>query len=486
MFRLSEILDRLSNLRLPENKKKAVKQLFRASESPLGFGLIAGAGMMLLVVANVLGGETEAPAEPETNIQAENESPADSATGDAQALAQAESEPTPVAPLEKEYSLQRNETLIGLFMRADMPSATAHQIVAALREVTNLRRLQRGQDVRITTAADGTVESLRMRDSFDEEAVVTLTDAGYKASRESIPTISLTRLVEGEITDSLYLSAQREGMPTAVIVELIRLMSFDVDFEREIRTGDKFQVYFERKYSPDFGDMQEGRLLQARLQMQGGELEANYYVDSNGEGDYYDADGKSTRKALMKTPLDVTVVTSNYGKRKHPVLGYTRMHKGVDFRARTGTPIMAAGDGVVERASRYGSYGNYIRIRHNGTYTTAYAHLSKYGKGIKAGARVRQGQVIGYAGATGRVSAAHLHYEVMMNGKQVNPLKLDLPTGRELKGQDLETYASARAALMADILQIKTQNDVMLAAERGEKPVDTLDDTVSELRGTDR
>jgi murein DD-endopeptidase MepM/ murein hydrolase activator NlpD len=484
MFRLSEILDRLSGLRLPKDKQKALMGMFRASESPLGFGLIAGTGMLMLVVVNLISGEPDMPeaAEP-SRAETESSALAEDTAEEKQIPSAAE---IPAAPIEKQYSLRRNETLIALLLRAELPSQTAHQIVAALRDVTNLRRLQRGQEVRIKTGPDGSIESLRMRDSFDEEAVVTATADGFQARRHAIPTVSLTRLVEGEITDSLYLSAQREGLPTAVIVELIRLMSFDVDFEREIRTGDKFQVYFERKYAPDFGDMQEGRLLQAHLVMQRRELEANYYVDAAGEGDYYDGEGKSTRKALMKTPLDVTVVTSSYGKRKHPVLGYTRMHKGVDFRARTGTPIMAAGDGVVERASRYGSYGNYIRIRHNGTYSTAYAHLSKYGKGIKAGARVRQGQVIGYAGATGRVSAAHLHYEVMMNGNQVNPLTLDLPTGRELKGKDLETFAAARTLLLADIAQIKTQNDVMLATERDDMPADTLDQTIGELQGTDR
>jgi len=336
--------------------------------------------------------------------------------------------------------------------------------------VTNLRRLQRGQEIRITRLSgagetDGTFQTLRMRDNFDSEAQVRHTDSGFIAERTNVPTIGLTHLVEGEITDSLYMSAQRAGLPTPVIVELIRLMSFDVDFEREIRIGDRFQVYFERSYAPGYGDLDEGRILQVRLELRKRTLEANYFVDANGDGDYFDAAGNSTRKALMKTPLDVTVVTSSYGRRRHPVLGYTRMHKGVDFRARTGTPIMAAGDGVVERASRYGAYGNYIRIRHNSTYSTAYAHLSRYGRGVKKGARVKQGQIIGYAGATGRVTAAHLHYEVMMNGKQVNPLTIDLPTGRSLKDQDLVTYTAERTQLLADIDMVLMQRDIMAAAQ---------------------
>jgi murein DD-endopeptidase MepM/ murein hydrolase activator NlpD len=149
----------------------------------------------------------------------------------------------------------------------------------------------------------------------------------------------------------------------------------------------------------------------------------------------------------MKTPIDGARLSSHFGKRKHPVLGYVRNHPGTDFAAPTGTPIYAAGDGIVERASRYGSYGNYIRIRHNGTYKTAYAHLSKYGRGIKKGKRVKQGQIIGYVGATGRVTGAHLHYEVLQNDKRVNPLSLKLPSGRDLKGDLLKQFLIERNIL---------------------------------------
>ena len=158
----------------------------------------------------------------------------------------------------------------------------------------------------------------------------------------------------------------------------------------------------------------------------------------------------------MKTPIEGARLSSNYGQRKHPVLGYTRMHKGVDFSAPTGTPIMAAGDGVVERASWYGSFGNYVRIRHNGTYKTIYAHMSKYGKGIKQGTRVRQGQIIGYVGATGRVTGRHLHYEVYMNGAQVNPLSLKIPSGIKLAGRPFEDYKLAMLDMDQKITQAKS------------------------------
>jgi len=238
------------------------------------------------------------------------------------------------------------------------------------------------------------------------------------------------------------------------------MMTFDVDFEREIRVGDTFEVYFERDYSPHFNDIENGRILHAKLTLRRRTLNAYFFRDQKGEEGYFDTHGISTRRALMKTPLDVAVLTSSFGRRKHPVLGYTRAHKGSDFRAPTGTPIMAAGDGVIEMSARNGSYGNYIRIRHNDTYKTAYAHLSRYGKGIKKGRRVKQGQIIGYAGATGRVTGAHLHYEVLVNKRQVNPMTVKLPTGKSLSGKDLTTFQTLQEVILADIRLVAEQTAI--------------------------
>ncbi len=490
MFRLNEIRDKISDPDWRAGVKSLLGRTLKLSESPMGFAAFAGAGLILVLMLNI--GSSPKSTSPDT-VDA---SPASVQTADAAAAepeadssaeepAQGSEEANAPTAVAQTYRLKRNETLIGLLHRAGISSAEAHKAVGALKDVTNLRRLQRGQEVRIIRSSDGggSIEELRMRDSFEAEAVLTATKAGYDARRAPIATLALTHLVEGEITDSLYLSAQRAGLPVPVIVELIRLMSFDVDFEREIRTGDKFQVYFERAYAPEFGDLEEGRILHMRLELQKRTLEATYFEDESGKGDYFDANGHSTRRALMKTPLDVTVVTSNYGKRKHPVLGYTRMHTGVDFRAWTGTPIMAAGDGVIERASRYGGYGNYIRIRHNSTYQTAYAHLSKYGRGIKAGVRVKQGQIIGYSGATGRVNGPHLHYEVLVNGKQANPLTLKLPTGRALKDEQLATFQRTQASLVADIDKILMQQQILQTAS-AEAPVEAPASTGSESGAT--
>ena len=440
--------------------------ILRQSESPIGFAAIAGLGLTAVVILNVTGGPGEHPAAQQAYSDV---APEHTLAADPQAANETAVAAEPETPVVEPYQLRRNETLIGLLERAKISRRNAHAVVAELGTISNLRKLQRGQEIRLQRSLDNPsiIQSLWMRDAFAEQSVIERQDTGYRAERKPVNTISLTRLIEGTITDNLYLSAKRAGLPDSVIIELIRMMSFNVDFEREIREGDTFQVYFERRYAPDFDDTENGRILYVDLGLRRQPLNATWHEDTNGEGGYYDDSGESTRRALMKTPLDVAVVTSRYGRRKHPVLGYTRMHKGVDFRAPTGTPIMAAGDGVIEMAARNGSYGNYVRIRHNGSYKTAYGHLSKFGRGIKRGSRVKQGQIIGYSGATGRVTAAHLHYEVLVGGKQTNPLTLELPTGRTLEGTDLAEFQNRRNIIIADIGRVK-QSEALFAAVSSE------------------
>lgn len=424
---------------------QAVKRTGIASESPASFAVIALLGIFLLVLLNLRIPTERIPETPETQ------------TDDDQAqVATIETPPPVYVPAEESFKLRRGETLTNLLHRATIDRKNAFGVISYLKKVTNLRRLQTGQNIRLVRQGNNgrNLAELRIRDRFAEEAVVRYEGGKYKAQRTPIETYALTHFVTGRITDSLYLSAKRAGLPEKVIIDLIRMMSFDVDFEREIRVGDQFDIYFERDYSPAFDDIENGQILYAKLTMQKRVLEAYFYRDKDGNVGYYDAKGRSTRRALMKTPLDVAVLTSSYGARKHPVLGYTRMHKGSDFRAPTGTPIMAAGDGIIEMAARNGSFGNYIRIRHTGSYKTAYAHLSRFGKGIKKGARVKQGQIIGLSGATGRVSGAHLHYEVLVDGKQVNPMLLKLPTGRKLTGTDLKALRIIYAQTHQDIANI--------------------------------
>jgi murein DD-endopeptidase MepM/ murein hydrolase activator NlpD len=224
-------------------------------------------------------------------------------------------------------------------------------------------------------------------------------------------------------------------------------MSYDVDFQRDIQPGDRFELMYERLYTEDGQLVRTGAILYANLIL-GGKSHAFYrYAPKGGEPDYFDQDGSSIKKALLRTPIDGARVSSLFGSRKNPVLGYTMMHRGIDFAAPTGTPIYAAGDGTIEMRGRNGAYGNYIRIRHNAEYETAYAHMSQFAPHLAHGSRVHQGQIIGYVGSTGRATGPHLHYEVLVRGEQINPVSVRMPSGVKLAGAELERFNKARSRI---------------------------------------
>jgi len=371
-------------------------------------------------------------------------------------------------------TLGRGDTLMNLLVAAGIPRNQAHLAIEALSKSLDPRKIRIGQAIEITKEkglfqndAPARLTALRLPLDFATELVVSaISDGDYSSKLSEVQTTGLRMYAAGVINDSLYLSALEEGVPPGVVSDLIRLFSFDVDFQREIWSGDKFAVYYERRLNAAGAAENSGKILAASLFLRGKPLTFYRYEGADGKAEYYTADGKSARKMLMKTPIDGARLTSRYGSRKHPVLGYTRMHKGVDFGANTGTPIMAAGDGIVEKASRWGSYGNYLSIRHNGTYKTAYAHLSAYARGIKAGTRVKQGQIVGYVGATGRVTGAHLHYEILVNGEQINPLTLKMPKGEDLKSAEISVFSGAVAGLeaqQASILSFYSQPTVRVA-----------------------
>lgn len=393
-----------------------------------------------------------------------------------------ESFPEPAAPQapaplpeSRQVALGRGDTLSDAVLRVGVSRRDAHEAIAAFGDLLDPRRLQVGQAVNLVLADDEgapRLERLALRTGHDRRIVAERgEDGAFLAGEERLPTTRLLAFASGTIDDSLYLTAERAGVPAQVIVELIRLYSFDVDFQREIRPGDRFELLYERVVAEDDGRIEDGAILFAKLGLGDRELPLwRHRTVDEGEVDYFNAEGASVRKALMRTPLDGARLTSRFGKRKHPVLGYVRSHQGADFGAPTGTPVYAAGNGVIERASVWGSYGNYVRIRHNDTYKTAYAHLSKYGRGIRQGVRVRQGQIIGYVGATGRVTAAHLHYEVLVEDKRVDPLKLDLPSGRKLTGPALAAFVEERDARDADRNALAHAGLVALASYPGQAP----------------
>ena len=251
---------------------------------------------------------------------------------------------------------------------------------------------------------------------------------------------------ESIIKNSLYSSAIKEKIPPSLIVEFARIYGFQIDFQRDIWKNDMFQIIYENFFNDDNEVIETGNIIYANLVLQGKEYPL-YFFKSDQVSDYFDERGQSIKKTLMKTPINGARLSSSFGKRKHPILGFTKMHTGTDFAAPMGTPIMASGDGVVIKASWCGGGGNCVKIKHNSIYSTVYAHLSKFGRGIKKGTRVKQGQTIGYVGSTGMSTGPHLHYEVIENGRKVNSQKLKLPSGKTLKGNQRKEF---------EIIKIKT------------------------------
>ena len=255
---------------------------------------------------------------------------------------------------------------------------------------------------------------------------------------------------ENVILQSLYKSASDENIPANIIIEFAGIYGFQVDFQRDIRKKDKFQIMYEIFLNEKNEIAETGEILFANLQLSGQE-NSLYYFDREGSEGHYDKNGKSVKKALMKTPINGARLSSPFGMRKHPIDGFNKMHRGTDFAAPMGTPIMASGDGVVQKAGWCGGGGNCIKIKHNSTYQTIYAHMSKFARGIKSGVRVKQGQTIGYVGSTGKSTGPHLHYEVIVNGKKVNSQKLKLPSGKILKGDERKLFETKKIKL--DVLK---------------------------------
>ena len=245
---------------------------------------------------------------------------------------------------------------------------------------------------------------------------------------------------ESKITNSLYQTALELKIKPNIIIEFARLYGFQVDFQRDIWKNDSFQILYEEFIDKDKKVVEVGNIIFANLSLQNKDLKLYRHEYEKNKIDYFDENGKSMRKTLMKTPINGARLSSSFGKRKHPILGFTKMHTGTDFAAPTGTPILASGDGLVIRAQWCGGGGNCVKIKHNRVYQTVYAHMSKFGRGIKKGARVKQGQIIGYVGSTGLSTGPHLHYEVIENGRKINSQKLKLPSGKILKGDQRKVF----------------------------------------------
>ncbi|MDA8791020.1 peptidoglycan DD-metalloendopeptidase family protein, partial [Candidatus Pelagibacter bacterium] len=321
-----------------------------------------------------------------------------------------------------------------------------------LSEKINLNKLNTNQIIYLTIdQADNKIKNFTFQISNKEKIYLTKNEQS-NFNQEIILTKLDKKIIyqENTIMQSLYKAATDRKIPANTIIELARIYGFQVDFQRDIRKKDRFQIMYEVFVDENGKTIETGNIIFANLILSG-EDNSLYYFDQEGSIGHYDRNGKSIQKALMKTPINGARLSSSFGMRKHPIDGFNKMHRGTDFAAPMGTPIMASGSGTIKKAGWCGGGGNCVVIRHNSTYETIYAHMSKFAKGIKKGVRVAQGQTIGYVGSTGKSTGPHLHYEVIVNGKKVNSQTLKLPSGKILKGEERKIFETKKIKL--DVLR---------------------------------
>lgn len=349
-------------------------------------------------------------------------------------------------PVRHVVEVGRGDTLMDVLTAAEVPRAEASDAVEVLREVFDPRSLRVGQQVTVTVeprrGAPHRLLGLEIApDAVRAVGVARSGDQGFVSSEVEKRVEAQPVAVAGTINSSLFEAGRAAGLPMPVLLALIRSYAHEVDFQRDLQSGDRFAVVYERMQTDEGKEAGVGELLHASLTLGGRTLPIYRYRTRDGRVDFYNRDGESIRRSLLRTPIDGARLTSGFGMRRHPILGFSKMHKGVDFGAPRGTPVFAAGHGVVVEAGGKGSYGNYVRLRHNNAVETAYAHLSRFGADIRRGVEVEQGEVIGYVGSTGRSTGPHLHYEVLRNGRQIDPRSIDLPIGRKLEGRELTAFA---------------------------------------------
>ena len=327
------------------------------------------------------------------------------------------------------------------------------KIKKSLQKKINLNRLNTKQIIEFTLdRTNNKVKEFSFQISNTQKINLTRNIVNDLFNEEILP-IKLNKKIfykENIILQSLYKAADDENVPANIIVEFAGIYGFQVDFQRDIRKKDKFQIMYELFFNDKNEIIETGEILFANLKLSGQDNNL-YFFDKEGSEGHYDVNGKSVKKALMKTPINGARLSSPFGMRKHPIDGYNKMHRGTDFAAPMGTPIMASGDGIVKKAGWCGGGGNCVKIKHNSTYQTVYAHMSKFARGIKPGVRVKQGQTIGYVGSTGKSTGPHLHYEVIVNGKKVNSQKLKLPSGKILKDNERKLFETKKIKI--DVLK---------------------------------
>lgn len=368
------------------------------------------------------------------------------------------------------HTLKKGETLANILTDQSISYQHAHNAIQSLRSSFNPRSLREGQELTLTVDQNSEGEivlsELQIKKNTIESVVLERSDDGkFSTEKAQKPLEPKLTLAGGTIVSSLFETGYASGIPDGVLAELMKAYSYDVDFQREIQRGDQIEVLFEKMVTDEGEAAGYGDILYATLKLRGKPLSIYRYETKDGRTGFYNEKGESVVKALLKTPINGARMSSGFGQRKHPILGYNKMHTGTDFAAPTGTPIYAAGEGVVEFAGRKGGYGNYVQIKHNGTYATAYAHMHRFASGMRPGKPVKQGQVIGYVGSTGRSTGPHLHYEVIKNGRKVNPMGEKFQTGNRLQGTELANFKANISKLKQQVASMPREQTTVASAQ---------------------
>jgi len=386
----------------------------------------------------------------------------------AQAAANVQELASSVVTAEPEHvtrivELGAGRTFARMLIDAAISGEDAFAVSSALGKVFDHRKLKAGQEVALSITRQGNSETLTAL-TFEPEATKEISiqrqkDGSYLATLHAMPIERKRLAAQGEIRGSLYGAGEKAGVPRAIMAAMLRAYAHEIDFQRDIRAGDRFEVLYDQPSARNGTPVGQGVIIYAALILRGKVIPLYRVTFGDGSVDYFDEKGRSIKRSLLRTPVEGARVSSSFGVRRHPILGYSKMHQGTDFAAPMGTPIFAAGSGTVEAAKFNGSYGRYVKIRHNSRTATAYAHMSRFASDIKPGARVNQGDVIGYVGTSGRSTGPHLHYEVLIDGRQANPMTISMPVGRVLDGATFKQFKQGQEKIKKEFAALLQKND---------------------------
>ena len=358
----------------------------------------------------------------------------------------------PIINLEKiELVVSKGDTFFSILKKFNFTNNKIYKIIDTIENFYNLKNLKVNDKLIFYKNSNDLIKKIEIDLEVDTRLIINI-DEEITAQRKVLKKLSYQESHQFKITNSLYADGLKNELPQNILMKLIKLFSFDLDFQRDIKKNTLVSVSFNFNEIEENNKIEYGDIKYALISIEGKNLEYFRFLTDDGFIDYFNREGKNVKKSILKTPLDGARLSSSFGMRKHPISGYNKMHKGVDFAAPKGTPVYAGGNGVIEYVGKNGGYGNYIRIRHNNEYKTAYAHLSGFQKGISKGVRVNQGDIIGFVGSTGKSTGPHLHYEIIFQNEQINPLKLKLPSGKTLKGNELKRFKKEYRKIFADHL----------------------------------